>query len=47
MSSGLVGCDYIRDLYVITYLGDVSEGTVPAEMAPALVLGSMSILEEI
>ena len=47
MSPTFVGYDYIRDLYVITYLGDVFEGTVPAEMAPALLLGSMSILEEI
>lgn len=47
MSPGIIGRNYIRNLYRLAYPNDVSEETASAEMAPALLVGRMSVPEEI
>ena len=47
MSPGLIGRNYIRNLYRLAYPEDVSEDTAAAGMAPALLVGRMSVPEDI
>ncbi|MFQ6029372.1 MAG: hypothetical protein ACE5Q6_17995 [Dehalococcoidia bacterium] len=47
MSPSVVGQNYIRNLYSLVYPSDVSEETAQAEMAPALLVGRMSVPEEL
>ena len=45
MSPGVIGINYVRNLYRLIYPTEVSEDTAVAEMAPALLVGRMEIPE--
>ncbi len=47
MSPGVVATTYIRNLYTLVYPGDVPEEVAQADMAPALLVGRMSVPQEI
>ena len=47
MSPGVVGINYIRNLYRLIYPGDVSEETAQADMSPVLLVGRMSVPPEL
>ena len=43
MSPGVIGINYIRNLYRLIYPGDVPEETAQADMSPVMLVGRMSI----
>ena len=47
MSPGVIGTEYIRNLYRLIYPTDVSEETAQAEMAPVMLVGCMSVPAEL
>lgn len=47
MSPSVVGLTYVRNLYTLYYPQDVPEDTALADMAPALLVGRMSVPGEI
>ena len=47
MSPGVVGINYIRNLYRLIYPGDVAESTAQADMAPLMLVGRMSVPEHL
>jgi len=47
MSPGVVGRNYVRNLYRLVYPGQVSSETAEAHMAPALLVGRMSVPPEL
>ncbi|HJN86174.1 MAG: hypothetical protein QF714_00955 [Dehalococcoidia bacterium] len=47
MSPSVVGINAVRNVYRLIYPDDVSEETAQAGMAPALVVGRMSVTDEV
>ena len=47
MSPGVVGINYVRNLYRLIYPGDVPESTAQADMAPLMLVGRMSVPEDL
>lgn len=43
MSPGVIGTDYIRNLYRLIYPNSVTAATAQADMAPVLLVGRMSV----
>ena len=47
MSPGVIGTEYIRNLYRLIFPTDVSDETAQAEMAPVMLVGRMSVPTEL
>ena len=47
MSPGVIGTEYIRNLYRLIFPTDISDETAQAEMAPVMLVGRMSVPAEL